>query len=348
MKRFILLILLICFLVMPVSAQGAEINPPEAPDSAAEFMPAKIDDFGDSLWFVLKKALKTVAPNLASAAKVCVSLFAISLLISIVHHFNGNIIGTVSLVSTISIAAILLQQTNTMLQLGRTTIVELTEYGKLLLPVMTAAMAAGGSVSSSAALYAGTSLFSAILSSLISNIIIPILYIFVAVCVCGRAVEQELLDKIKKFLKWLMTWSLKIILYVFTGYMGITKVVSGSVDAAALKATKLTMSGVVPIVGGIISDASEAVLVSAGVMKNAAGVYGIIAIIAAYISPFLKIGIQYLLLKATAAVCGMFGTKQTTGMIQDFSVSMGYILAMTGTVCLLLLISTVCFMKGVG
>ena len=78
MKRFILLILLICFLVMPVSAQGVEINPPDAPDSAAEFMPAKIDDFGDSLWFVLKKALKTVAPNLASAAKVCVSLFAIS------------------------------------------------------------------------------------------------------------------------------------------------------------------------------------------------------------------------------------------------------------------------------
>lgn len=79
--------------------------------------------------------------------------------------------------------------------------------------------------------------------------------------------------------KNVVSWSLKTILTVFTTYMTVTGVVSGTTDAAALKATKVTISSVVPVVGGILSDASEAVLVSAGLMKNAAGIYGILAVL---------------------------------------------------------------------
>ena len=143
-----------------------------------------------------------------------------------------------------------------------------------------------------------------------------------------------------------MTWCLKIVLYVFTGYMSITGVISGTVDASALKAAKLTISGVVPVIGSVLSDTSETILVSAGIMKNTAGVYGILAIVAIFISPFLEIGIQYLMLKLTGAVCNMIGSKQSVSLVNSFSTGMGIVLAMTGTVCVLLLISLVCFMKG--
>ena len=129
--------------------------------------------------------------------------------------------------------------------------------------------------------------------------------------------------------------------------MSITGVVSGATDTAALKAAKLTISSVVPVVGGIMSDASEAVLVSAGLLKNSAGIYGILAIIAICLDPFIRIAAHYLLLKATAAVCVVFGSKKVTGLVDDFAVAMGLLLAMTGAVCLMLLISIVCFMKGV-
>ena len=82
-------------------------------------------------------------------------------------------------------------------------------------------------------------------------------------------------------------------------------------------------------------------------MKSAAGVYGILAVLAICIGPFLQIGIQYLMLKLTAGICGMFGSKQSGGLVGDISAGMGLVLAMTGTVCLLLLISVVCFMRGI-
>ena len=93
--------------------------------------------------------------------------------------------------------------------------------------------------------------------------------------------------------------------------------------------------------------AENAILVSAGIMKNAAGIYGMLALIAVWIGPFLEIGVQYLLLKLTTAVCSFFGTKAQVKLIQDFSGAMGMLLAMTGTVCLILMISTICFMKGI-
>jgi stage III sporulation protein AE len=129
--------------------------------------------------------------------------------------------------------------------------------------------------------------------------------------------------------------------------MGVTGVVSGTTDAATVRATKLTMSGMVPVVGGILSEASEAVIVGAGVMKSAVGVYGLVALVAIWITPFIRIGVQYLLLKLTAALCEMFDLKGINGLVGAFSSAMGLLLGMTGAVCVLLLISVICFMRGV-
>jgi len=174
------------------------------------------------------------------------------------------------------------------------------------------------------------------------------IYAYLCVSISAGAVEAPILQKMKELIKWLMSWILKIILYVFTGYISITGVVSGNTDAAALKATKLAISGAVPVVGSILSDASEAVLVSAGFVKNAAGIYGLLAMLALWISPFVQIGVQYLLVKTTAGFCAMFSSKNVVQIISDFSTVLGLLVAMTGTVCLMQMISIVCFMRGVG
>jgi stage III sporulation protein AE len=130
--------------------------------------------------------------------------------------------------------------------------------------------------------------------------------------------------------------------------MSISSVITGGTDKATLKAAKLAISGAVPVVGGIMSDASETILLGAGVVKNAAGIYGLLAVIAIVILPFLRVGILYLLLKATVAVCGIFSVGKISELVQGFSDAMGFLLGMTGTASLLFLISIVCFLKGVG
>lgn len=346
MRKLFCLLIILCLIVMPVSA--AEFTAPEAPDSAQDLMPVEQTSFAQDAWQIIKSAVSALEPSLAEAGRSCLSLFAVVMLTSVLQCFSEGKNKVIELVAVLAIGTVLLQRTGTLIQLGVETVNALSEYGKLLLPVMTAALAAQGGSVTSAALYTGTAVFNTVLTSAISGLMVPMVYVYLALSVANGATGEEVLKNIRDFVKWLMAWFLKIILYIFTGYMGITGVVSGTVDAAAVKATKLTISGMVPVVGGILSDASEAVIVGAGVMKSAAGVYGLLAMIAIWVSPFLQIGLQYLLLKATAAVCAAFDEKRVTELVQCFSSAMGILLAMTAVVCVLLMISTVCFMKGAG
>jgi stage III sporulation protein AE len=344
--KAVFVFVLILAMAMPVSA--TELTAPEAPAEVLELMPEEPDTFGEGLLYILKKAVTYLQPSLADASGVCCGLIGISLLVSVLSAMPGASKNLVETAGTVCVGLLLLNPSNSLIRLGTKTVTSLSDYGKLLIPVMAASVAAQGGVTTSAALYTGTALFDAILCSGISGLLTPLIYIFLCLSVANCAVGEDPLQQIRNLTKWLMTWGLKIILYVFTGYMSITGVISGTADAAALKATKLTLSGMVPVVGGILSDASEAVLVGAGVVKNGVGIYGAMAVLAIVIGPFLQIGVQYLLLKATAAVCSAFGTKKLTNLVQDFAAGMGILLGMTGSCCLMLMISIVCFMKGMG
>lgn len=346
MRKLICILLLLLFISIP--AQAEEFTAPEAPEDAQQLMPHETTSFGEGLWHVITAGFSVVHPNLSECLRVCFSVFAVAMLLSFLRSFKGSAAAAVELAGAVTVGCILLEPANSLVQEAVQTVTDLSQYGKLLLPVMTGALAAEGGGGTAVALYTATAVFNALLGSMISKLLVPIVYIFLAVSVVRGAAHSDMLDKLSKGILSVASKGLRVILYVFTGYLTVTGVVGGAADQMSIKAAKLTISGMVPVVGSIMADASETILVSAGVVKGAAGVYGLLSLIAIVIGPFLNVGLQYLALKLTASVCSMFSGKEITGIIRDFGSAMGLLLAMTGTMCLLLLISTVCFMKGVG
>lgn len=345
MKKIMILIFVVLTLSAPVSA--LEITAPTVPPSAADMMPEDPKSFGEGLWELCKAVIATVRPEITNAAGVCLGIIAAGLMLTLLQPMTGQGKRAAELICTVSMALILMTPTQVFVNLGIQTVEEMIDYGKLLLPVMTAGLAAQGGITKSAALYTGTAVFNTILGNLIVKLMIPTVSAYLALALANSAIGDETLKKIRDLIKWCAAWVLKLGLYIFTGYMGLTGVITGSADAAALKVTKTTISMAVPVIGNILSEASETVLVGAAIVKNAAGVYGMLAILALCLGPFARIGVQYLMLKFAAAICSVFATKQATDLISDFSTAMGLLLAVTGTICLILLISTVCFMKGV-
>ena len=304
MKKLLTLIFVTVILIKPVNA--SELVPPSAPAYIEKYMPQESVSFGKDLWYILKSAFADIAPEFTHAISICASVITVQLLIAVFQSFAGTTKNTVILAGIIALSTLLLAPARAMITLGIETIHSLSEYNKLLLPVMTAALAAQGGTSASAALYTGTILLDALLTSMISKVVLPLLYGYIAAGIASAAIEEPILKNLLSLIKWLLTWLLKITIYIFTGYMGITGVISGSVDIAALKATKLAISGAVPVIGNIISDASESILVGAAVVKNSAGVYGALVILTIWLVPFLKIGCQYLILKITAGISSLY------------------------------------------
>ncbi len=341
MRKILLILILAAFLAVPVSA---ELAAPEVPEAGSRLMPEETKDFGQALGGMLRDLLPVLAPHFYAALVASGSLAAVCLLVSLVPGEGGR---TGNLVGVVAASALLLSSTGAMIRLGEQTVTDISEYQKLLLPAMTTALAAQGGATAAAALYAGSAAFNTLLSQWMVKLLIPVQYLFLAVSMAGNVLESDFLKNLKDTMKGMLLWCLKTLLSLFTAYLGITGVVAGSADAAAVKAAKAAFGTLVPVVGSVLAEASEAVLVGAGVLRGAMGIYGILAILAVFLEPFCQIGIQYLILKATAAFCGLFAPKAVTTVIGDFSEVMRMLLGMTGAICVLGLVSTVCFLKGV-
>ena len=118
-----------------------------------------------------------------------------------------------------------------------------------------------------------------------------------------------------ELLKTVCTKLLTAALLAFTLYLTVGGIFAGTVDSARVRVTKTAISGMIPVVGGIIAEASETVLAGAGLLKGAIGVFGLLGVLALCAYPFLQLGIQYLLYKLTAFLASVIGDTELCGLI---------------------------------
>lgn len=348
MRRFLSVLFLVALFAAfssPVSAQ--ELTPPAAPESAEALMPQEDADFGAGFMAMLQKVLPSAFTEMKQAFKTGFSVFCCVLLVSVLQS-AGCSAKTAEIVGAVCIASLMLQNSRALIGLAVETVTEISEYSKLFLPVIAAASSAQGGVTSATALCIGTSVFTAFLTNVLRSIMVPAVYFFLAAAIANCAVGEQALKSIRDQLKKLSAWFLKTVLTIFLTYMSITGAVTGTADKTAVKAAKAAISTVVPVIGKNLADASEALLLSAGLVKNSIGLYGIFVFLAIFLSPFVRIGAHYLVMKGTAALCTIVGSKQLTELTEDFCAAMGLLLGMTGTMCALSVIAAVCFLKGAG
>lgn len=348
MKYLIYVLAAVCvlFLVAPC-AEAVELTAPTAPPSAEKLMPDDQSDFGASLVSMLQKALPDAYWEFRQALKTGLAVFCCVFLVSILLSVGCNSTAA-EIAGAACVSGLLLRNSRVLIGLAVSTVSEISEYAKLFLPVLTAAASARGAMTSSAALYVGTSVVTSLLTNVLRSVLVPAVYLFLAASVANCALGENALKQLRDAIKKLTAWFLKAVLTVFLTYMSITGAVTGTADKTALKAAKAAISTVVPVIGKTLADASEALLLSADIAKNAIGVYGIFAFCGIFLAPFIQIGAHYLVLKGTAALCAVIGCKRLTGLTEDFCTAMGILLGMTGVMCALCVIGTVCFMKGAG
>ena len=230
---------------------------------------------------------------------------------------------------------------DSLMGLGSRTIGELADFSQALLPTLAAATAAGGSPAGAVARQVATVFFADVLLTLIDRLLLPLVYAYIAACVAHAAVGNEGLKRVAGLLKWGVTSALTTIMLAFVGYLTVSGVIAGSADAVAIKAAKFAVSGMVPVVGGILSDAAETVLAGAGLLKNSVGVFGMLAVLSMCVIPFLQLGVHYLAYKLTAALSATVAEGRVAGLIDNIGGAFGLVLGMTGACALLLLVSMI-------
>ncbi|NLU23507.1 MAG: stage III sporulation protein AE [Clostridiales bacterium] len=254
---------------------------------------------------------------------------------------NGRIANYVPMVGALIITLIATGSFHSLLQLGEKTIEELDVFAKALLPTLAASVAASGGIVSAGAKQVATVFFAELVISLIREFLVPLVCFYVGVVSVDAMLPQGHLKKIGEMLKKGISWVLVAALVLFTGYLTVTGAVAGSADALSIRLTKSAISTVVPVVGSIISEATDSVVAGAGLLKNSIGVFGMLVVLGTCLLPFLELGVQYLLYKITSFFAGMIGSPTLVELINALGSAFGLILGMAGSCALLLLISIV-------
>lgn len=132
-------------------------------------------------------------------------------------------VNAVSAVGALGICAACLGGMQSMISLASETVTRLSDYSACLLPVMASAMAMSGGTVSAGTLYAGTALFSGLLSRLIARLLLPGVSVYLVVAAAEATLADSLLSELREFVGWLISKSLRVVLFVFTGYLTVTR-----------------------------------------------------------------------------------------------------------------------------
>lgn len=291
-----------------------------------------------------QRVKEALAGLVKEAARSCVLLLAVTLLCGLAEAMGAGTGGDPMKISTLAgalaVTAVAVGDVNSLLSMGEEAIQNMQGLGDVLLPAVSMATAASGAPAAAAVKYSAAILFSDFLIRLIRYLLIPLCYTFVAVNVAWAALGNDGLKRMGGLLKWMITTILSVVLLVFIAYLNLSGVISGSADAATVKAAKFTISNLVPVVGGVISDTAETLLAGASVLRNTAGVFGMLAVLGICLIPFLNLGVHYLMYKLTAALAAtVSGDGRLTGLIETLGSAFGLILAMTGSCGVLLIVA---------
>lgn len=296
------------------------------------------------IWeMITEQAGDVVRQRLRGAAAVVLTAVLCGAVDGFYRAGGGSSLPFLPMVGAVSVTAVTTGSLGDLIGLGAETIRSLGDFSTVLLPAMAAATAATGAVSSATAQQVSAVILVDLLLRLINHVLIPAVYLYTALLTAAACLPGNRLEVLAGGLKKVIAWLLTTPLLAFTLYLSAVRVVSGAADSLSVKVAKTAISGVVPVVGGIIAEASETVLAGAGMLRGVIGVGGMLAILAACAYPFLQLGIQYLLYKLAGFLSAMVGPPELCRLIDGLGGAFGLVLGMTGACALLLLVSLLSF-----
>ncbi|MGX8698476.1 MAG: stage III sporulation protein AE [bacterium] len=313
------------------------------PESLYEALPAGMGELGAPLE-ILEEAVFRGEEPLRAALGLAAAVLAAALLGAVGESFEGAG-GTVRLAALLGIAGIGSAGLGSLLGSASQALEEIFIFSNALLPVMASALAASGLAGAAGTQTGLFLLFSDLLAALEREVLMPLVYAYLALSV-GAAAFGGGLGALKKAVKWGVNLLLGALAGGYMLFLKTSWAVAASADAAAVKVAKAALQNLVPVVGKIVSGAAESVAAGALVLKNALGAFGLTALLALAVGPILRAAVSYLALKLVSALAEPLAGGELAGVIADLATAMAWAVAACFLAALALFLAVVTALEG--
>ena len=276
------------------------------------------------IWALLGNVIVAVLP-------LVVLVVSITILCGFVGSAKSEGVGQlVFFVAYASVVLIVVGSVSDLIQMVGNTLDSLKAQVDLVFPIILTLMVTGGASTSAGIYQPAVAVLSSGIMQIFMGIVMPLFIVSMAFSVVSHLAPQTKLDKFVSFFNALFKWVVGVCFTVFLSFMAIQGITAGSFDSISIRATKMTVSGYVPIIGNYMSQGFDLIMASAVLIKNAVGLSGILLLLGIVLAPIVKIVVFSLALKLTAAITQPIGDSRISNFLTTINKSFGML-----TACLL-------------
>ncbi len=345
------LLLLICTISsaaedMPYQFHFDE-NPEEAADSAYETyidgMPSEIqlqvEKAGDAqgaieeynVSYFLSLVKNAIGDALLPGFKTLYVLMGMVILASVFRMLsqtvkNGSLETVFSMCCLLCMALTLYEVQKSVFTLMQSMLDMLSNTMLMIVPVMEAVYLSSGNITSASVSGTGINLMITFIQTLYANVLAPCVGVCFLLSITAAVSGNRGVSFMAGALRGIVTGALMLIMTIMSFVLSMQSGIASAADTFAAKTIKFALGSYLPIIGGTVADSFSMVSGSLGVIKQLAGVTGIVVIVIVMLAPLASILVNRLALGITGAVAGVLGCDREQALFQE-----------TGSLCTLLL-----------
>lgn len=271
---------------------------------------------------VLRLFFTELSLNMGLLGKLIVLSVMAAVLNQMVDAFNNASVGKLAhMVVFLALLTIAIASFTFCINSARTTVNEMVEFIKALLPIIITLIAAEGGVLTASLINPIIIFFLSMIGIVLQAVIFPLIYLYSVLMIVNRISPQFKVARLAALMKDGLMYILGFSLTVFIGFLGMQGIAGAVSDSLGMKAAKFAAGNFIPIVGKPLSDAVGVIAGTAVVMKNAVGIFGVIMLFFLCIHPALKVLLTGFVYKFAAAIVEPFGDNGIGGVLEDMGKS---------------------------
>jgi len=297
----------------------------------------------NSILNILGKETKTAISNIGI---ILIVIIIHSILVTISESLGNKSVSQIAyFVEYIIIITLVLNNFSDIINMTKDSIIDLVGFSNSLIPLLMTLMLTTGAIVSAGVIKPVLLLLINFIGNFISNFILPLVIIGTTLSIVSKISNKVRIDKLAKFMKSTGVWILGIIMTLFVTVLSLEGSITETVDGVTAKTAKAAVSTVIPVVGKILGDATDAVIGCAGILKNAVGFVGIIVIMGICIAPIIKLALLSFTYYMASCVCQPIADEKVIGLLDSIGDTFKILLAIIFCIAVMLIIGLTIVMK---
>ena len=299
---------------------------------------------------IFNKAGGLIKKGFTDVFKILLSIIVIVLIHSFLKALtdnleNNSVSQIVYYVQYILIVTIIMASFSEILDSIIASIDNMVGFTRSLVPLLITLMIYTGNITTSTVLEPILLFIIELIANIIKIGIIPIVSLIIALIIVSKISNRVQIQRISKFMKSSVVWTLGIILTVFIGLVSLEGSLTSAIDGVTAKTAKAAISSLIPVVGKVLGDGVDSVLGCGVILKNAVGVIGVIIIISICLLPIIKLAAFTIMYSVSSAIIEPLADEKIVKLLDEMSDVFKLLLAIICSVSSLLIIGITLVIK---